>query len=103
MTLHSDDRTLDMELTEAEATEETTGLLSRRTVLRRSALGIMGIGLAPLLAACGDDEAADDEVVEDTTDEEVVEEETTDEGAVEEEGDGELDADIPEEEEEGGA
>lgn len=44
-------------------TDEDTRLMSRRTILRRSLLGITGAGLASLLVACGGDEedAEDDE------------------------------------------
>lgn len=37
-------------------TDEDTRLMSRRTILRRSLLGITGAGLASLLVACGGDE-----------------------------------------------
>lgn len=37
-------------------TDEDTRLISRRGLLRRSALGITGVGLASLLVACGDDD-----------------------------------------------
>lgn len=56
-------------------TDEDMQLRSRRTVLRRSALGIAGVGLASLLAACGGDEEEDAGVVED---EEAAEEEEGD-------------------------
>lgn len=52
MTLHHHDR-------HADADEETS-LLSRRTLLRRSALGLTGIGFATLLAACDDGEPDED-------------------------------------------
>lgn len=38
-----------------EANEDMSPM-SRRTVLRRSMLGITGLGLASLLAACGEDD-----------------------------------------------
>ena len=90
MTLHNHDRHVDA--------DEETSLMSRRTILRRSAFGITGIGLATLLTACGDDEGEEDEVIEE---EGAVEEEEgevlEEEGAVEEEpAEGEI-----EEEEEG--
>lgn len=54
MTLYHHDR-------HADADEETkTTLLSRRTVLRRSALGLTGIGIATLFAACDDGEPDED-------------------------------------------
>lgn len=37
-------------------TDKDPRLLSRRTILHRSALGITGVGATALLAACGDDE-----------------------------------------------
>jgi hypothetical protein len=37
-------------------TGEDARLVSRRTVLRRSVLGIAGVGMAALLAACGGDD-----------------------------------------------
>ena len=52
MTLHHRDRHMD--------TDEEASLISRRTVLRRSALGLTGIGFVTLLAACGDEEAEDE-------------------------------------------
>lgn len=41
--------------------DEESSLLSRRTVLRRSALGLTGIGFATLLSACGDDDEEEEE------------------------------------------
>ena len=51
-------------------TDEDMRLLSRRSVLRRSVLGITGVGLVSLLAACGgggdeEDEEEEEEEEED--------------------------------------
>lgn len=56
MTLHHRDRRLNA--------DKETGLLSRRAVLRRSALGFSGIGLATLLSACADDDDDGDGAIE---------------------------------------
>jgi hypothetical protein len=40
-------------------TDEGPWVLSRRTLLRRSVLGMTGIGLVSLLAACGGDDDED--------------------------------------------
>ena len=92
MTLHNHDRHVDA--------DEETSVISRRTILRRSAFGLTGIGLATLLTACGDDEGEEDEVLDEEVEEEGVEEEegeVLEEDAVEEEpAEGEI-----EEEEEG--
>jgi hypothetical protein len=46
---------------------EAVPLLPRRTLLRRSLLGLTAAGLAPLLAACGgDDDEPDDEDTSDS-------------------------------------
>ncbi len=59
MTLHHRDRSLDLE------PDEETVLLSRRVVLRRSMVGIVGVGFASLLAACGgDDDDIEDPIVD---------------------------------------
>lgn len=49
--------------------EDERDLISRRTMLRRSMLGVTGIGLASLLAACGDEDDEDD-IDEDVDDQE---------------------------------
>ncbi|HEV2128666.1 MAG TPA: hypothetical protein VGR22_08620 [Thermomicrobiales bacterium] len=41
--------------------DEEMTLLSRRAMLRRSVLGITGVGLTALLAACDDDEDDDED------------------------------------------
>jgi hypothetical protein len=50
MTIHDQQQDLNLE------TDEDAGLITRRTVLRRSVLGIAGVGMASLLAACGGDD-----------------------------------------------
>jgi hypothetical protein len=40
--------------------DEVSPVQSRRTLLRRSLLGITGVGLAALLAACGDEDDDED-------------------------------------------
>lgn len=41
-------------------TTEITDTLSPRTLLHRSILGVVGVGLGTLLVACGDEEDVDD-------------------------------------------
>lgn len=73
MSLPHDDRSLTLDID-----EEEPGVLSRRAVMCRSVLGIAAVGLASLLAACGDDEEEPVEEVEEVEEEtlEEVEEET---------------------------
>ena len=78
MTADQHQQPLDLE------TGDDSRLLSRRSILRRSVLGITGVGLASLLAACGDDEEDEVPVVEE--DEEGIVEE--DEGEIVEEDEG---------------
>ena len=85
MTTDQHQQPLDLE------TDDDMRLLSRRSILRRSVLGITGIGVASLLAACGGDEEEEVEgVVEEGEEgvEGVVEEgeEVLEEGVEEEEG-----------------
>ena len=54
MIVNQDPQTPDHEL------DDATSVQSRRTLLRRSLLGITGIGLASLLAACGDEDDDED-------------------------------------------
>ena len=94
MTANQQQQPLDLE------TGDDMRRLSRRSILRRSVLGITGVGLVSLLAACGGDEEEEEEegVVEGEEEEEgVVEEE---EGVIEEEGAVE-EEEVVEEEEEG--
>jgi hypothetical protein len=56
-------------------TDDDRSLLSRRSILRRSVLGITGIGMASLLAACGGDEEEEAEGAVEEGKEEVEEEE----------------------------
>lgn len=48
--------------------EEEESPISRRTILRRSAAGITGLVLAPLLVACGDEEEDPEEAVDEIND-----------------------------------
>ena len=79
-------------------TDDDRRLLSRRSLLRRSVLGITGVGLASLLAACGDDEEeAAEGVVEEG--EEGVEGAAEEGGEIVEEGEEEVEGVVEEEEE----
>lgn len=77
---------------------DSDALETRRSLLRRSTLGVMGIGLAGLLAACGDDDedpavTGDGGGQEDEGEDPGIEEETgiDDEADGDEEGDPEAD------------
>ena len=50
---------LEVEGSQAELSEHRSRPLSRRTVMRRAALGVTGVGLTALLAACGEDDEGD--------------------------------------------
>lgn len=48
-----------------ESGDEEVPVVSRRTMLRRSALGLTGLGVAAVLAACGGGEEDEEEEEED--------------------------------------
>ena len=74
MTLHDHDQHPAVDEAQAELPADEAPMMSRRTVLRRSFLGVTGIGLTSMLSACGwwedeEDDADDDEGVVDGDDE----------------------------------